>query len=286
MLFSARIVVTFLMRLLVLARRRYIIKLTIGFLLVWIGCAAMVYYIELGHNPKMRSLSESIYYMMVTMMTSNDSNFMPVTSAGRWAMSLAMIFSKVLTAMLVAVVAALLVERNMKAEMGLKMHKLENHIVIVGWNLKGASIIRTIREEEEHKETPIVIMADLDQTPSQDPNVFFTRSHYPMRSVAIERASLAKAATCVVLASYSEKVHADALTSVNCMVVRRMNPRVRLVAALLDPNQRIYLTAAGADEIVGIGEVGGFLLAEATIGNEEARKLLAFVTRKPARESA
>ena len=35
--------------------------------------------------------------------------------------------------------------------------------------------------------------------------------------------------------------------------------------------------AAGANEVVGIGEVGGFLLAEATIGNAEAKKLLAFV---------
>jgi hypothetical protein len=34
---------------------------------------------------------------------------------------------------------------------------------------------------------------------------------------------------------------------------------------------------AGADDIVGIGEVGGFLIAEATIGRQQARDLLTYV---------
>ena len=61
------------------------------------------------------------------------------------------------------------------------------------------------------------------------------------------------------------------------------SPRVRkiadsikvLVAELLDPGKRHFLEAAGVDQVVGIGEVGGFLLAEALIGHDQARALLA-----------
>jgi hypothetical protein len=105
----------------------------------------------------------------------------------------------------------------------------------------------------------------------------FTRSPYPVRGESIERACLQAAATVVVLANYNEKHNADALTAVNCMLARSVNPKGRIIAELLDPAQRLYLEAAGANEVVGIGEVGGFLLAEATIGNAEAKKLLAFV---------
>ena len=58
------------------------------------------------------------------------------------------------------------------------------------------------------------------------------------------------------------------------MMARSVNPRAHIIAELLDPGQRVYLEAAGANSIVGIGEVGGLLLAEAAVGKKEARELL------------
>ena len=52
----------------------------------------------------------------------------------------------------------------------------------------------------------------------------------------------------VVLANYNEKHHADALTAVNCMLARNLNPQARIIAELLDPGQRLYLETAGANE--------------------------------------
>jgi voltage-gated potassium channel len=130
-------------------------------------------------------------------------------------------------------------------------------------------------------------MADLEHKPVDDPLVFFTRASYPIRGEAIDRACMPAASTIVVLANYAEKQNADALTAINCMVARQANRDARLIVELLDPGQRIYMETAGADQVVGIGEVGGFLLAEATIGNEKARELLNYVaesSRKPAED--
>ncbi len=189
----------------------------------------------------------------------------------RFIVELTVLFILVWTA------CAVLIERKVKEEMGLKMHKLSQHIVLIGWNLKGQQIIRTLRSNPMLADTPTVVVADLEHKPVDDPLVLFTRAPYPVRGDAIERCCLAQAATVVVLANYNEKHHADALTAVNCMLARNLNPQARIIAELLDPGQRLYLETAGANEVVGIGEVGGFLLTEATIGNDVARKLLGFV---------
>jgi voltage-gated potassium channel len=272
--------ITLFMRLMAVARYRFIVELTGIFLVVWVGCALAVHAFEAGLNPKVTSVGHSIYAMLVTMTTSGDSAVVPRTVGGQWVLGFALIVSKLLTALLCALAAAVLIERKVKEEMGLTMHAVSDHIVIVGWNLKGPQIIQTLRQEPSLAHTPIVVMADLDHKPSDDLGVSFSRSPYPIRGESLERASLKTAATVVVLANYAEKQHADALSAVNCMVVRRANPNARIIVELLDPGQRSFLESAGADLVVGIGEVGGFLLAEATIGNEQAKQLLDFVANK------
>ena len=69
-------------------------------------------------------------------------------------------------------------------------------------------------------------------------------------------------------------------------MARTANPGARIVAELLDPSQRLYLEAAGADAIISIGDIGGFLLAEAAIGNRQAQQLLDSVARRPVIEDA
>lgn len=261
-------------RLMAVARYRFIVELTGLFMLMWVLGAALVYFFEYGHSSRVHSFGEAFYGILVTMTTSGDSAVQPVTTPGRVVVGIALILSKLLTALLCALAAAVLIERKVKEDMGLKMHKLSQHVVIVGWNLKGPQIIRTLRHDPTFRHAPILIMADLDHKPVDDPLVFFTRASYPIRGEAVDRACLNEAATVVVLANYNEKQNADALTAINCMVARQANRDARVIAELLDPSQRVYLEAAGADMVIGIGEVGGFLLAEATIGNEEARQLL------------
>ncbi len=271
-------------RLMAVARYRFIVELTALFIVFWIGCAVLIYAFETPHNARIHSLGDAIYGLLVTMTTSGDSAIQPHSQGGRVVMGVALIMSKLLTALLCALAAAVLIERKVKEEVGLKMHKLNHHVVIVGWNLKGPQIIATLRNDVQYEHAPILVMADLEHKPVDDPLVYFTRSSYPIRGEAIERSCMPQASTIVVLANYAEKQNADALTAINCMVARQANKNARVIVELLDPGQRIYMETAGADQVVGIGEVGGFLLAEATIGNEKARELLAYMaesSRKP-----
>lgn len=266
-------------RLMAVARVRFLIQLSILFVGVWLGCALLIWWLEGGVNPRVTDLPRTIYILLVTMTTSGDSAAPPVSVGGRWVMGFALMASKLLTALLCALAAAVMIDRKVREEMGLISHDLSNHVVILGWNLKGPHIVHTLRGASETADVPIVVLAHVDNKPVDDPLVYFTRCTNPVRGDAIHRACLDRAATIVVLADYAERSHADALTAVNCMVARKAAPKARLIAELLDPTQRVYLDNAGADQVVGIGEVGGFLLAEAVIGTEDAQNLLTVVAQ-------
>lgn len=259
------------------ARHRLIAELLSAFVIVWIGSAVALWALEGGANAKVRGLGDAVYALLVTMTTSGDSAVQPRTEGGQLVMGLAVLLSKLLTTLLCALAAAVLIERKVREDMGMKMHRLDRHILILGWNLKGPQIIHTLRSTPATAHRPVLIAADLEQKPVDDPAVVFSRVQLPLQDEAYARICLARAERVLVLANYSERQHADTLSAVTCLLVRRLNPQATLVAELLDPGKRHFLEAAGVDQVVGIGEIGGFLLGEALVGNEEARVLLASV---------
>jgi len=266
-------------RLMAVARLRFLIELCGVFLAVWLGCAALIWWAESGTGGRLHTLGDAVYALLVTMTTSGDSAVQPQSLAGRLVMGFALLASKLLTALLCALAAAVLIEHKVKEDLGLKMHHLSGHIVILGWNLKGPQIVAALRSDPQTADTPVVIVADLDHKPLEDAALHFVKSAFPVRGDAPARACLGQARQVLVLAHYGEKQHADALSAVNCLVARQANPQARLVVELLDPAQRGYLEAAGADVVISLGDVGGTLLAEAAMGQTEAGELLARVGR-------
>lgn len=110
-------IVSLFMRLMAVARYRFIIELTVIFVIVWCGCALLVYGFEVGMNPRMRDPTTAVYSLLVTMTTSGDSAVVPQTTGGRIVMGFALILSKLLTALLCALAAAVLIERKVKEDL-------------------------------------------------------------------------------------------------------------------------------------------------------------------------
>lgn len=268
------------LRLMAVARYRFIAELVMWFLGVWWCCAVAIFLLEAGHNPRIHSLGDAVYALLVTMTTSGDSAVAPLSAAGRWVMAVAVLASKLLTALLCALAAAVLIERKVREDMGLKMFDFNDHVVLIGWNLKGPHILAALRQDPVMGHKHVVIMSDGEARPSDDPLAHWSRSSLPIRGECLERANLAKASSIVVLANYAEKHNADALSAINCLMARQLNPSAPITVELLDPSQRPYLEAAGATDIVAVGEVGGFLLAEAAVGGVQTREFLVGLKRR------
>src|SRR4051812_6508257 len=109
---KANKIITLFIRLMAIARYRLIIELSLIFITVWCGCALLIYFMEHGINPRIRNPLESIYFLLVSMMTSGDAAVAPQTSSGRIVMSFVVILSKLLTALLCALAAAVVIERK------------------------------------------------------------------------------------------------------------------------------------------------------------------------------
>lgn len=262
------------LRLMAVARYRFIVELVMWFVIVWVGCAVGVYLLERGLNPRLQTPGDALYALLVTMTTSGDSAVAPQSSGGRWIMAVAVLASKLLTALLCALAAAVLIERRVREDMGLKMFDFTDHIVIIGWNLKGPHILKALRQDPALGHRHVVVISDGDVRPSDDPLTHWSRSPLPIRGESVMRARIGQAGRIVVLANYAEKLNADALSAVNVLMARQHNPRAPITVELLDPAQRPYLEAAGATDIVAVGEVGGFLLAESALGSAHTRGFL------------
>lgn len=256
------------------ARNRFIAELVLWFVGVWWLGALLIAWAEIGHSTRIQNLQDAFYGVLVTMTTSGDSAVAPVTAAGRWIMAAAVLASKLLTALLCALAAAVLIERKVREDLGLKMFEYKDHVIVIGWNLKGPHLLRTLQQDPVLGRRQVVVMSEGDSRPWNDPMVHWTRSSLPVRGDALDRAGLPRAARIIILANYAEKTHADTISAVSCLMARRNNPNAPIVVELLDPAQGPVLQAAGATDIVGIGEVGGYLLAEAAVGDEAARTFI------------
>ncbi len=82
----------------------------------------------------------------------------------------------------------------------------------------------------------------------------------------IKKVSIEKAETILLLAHYTIKERSDAITAMNGLLARNINPKARIAAELLAPTSREYLEIAGANFIIGVSEIGGILIADACVG--------------------
>ncbi|HEY7773592.1 MAG TPA: NAD-binding protein [Marinagarivorans sp.] len=221
---------------------------------------------ELDTNPAFTHLGDVAYYVISTMSTVGFGDKTTITSGGRIITVMMILMSLGLIALFSALMAALFIETKLREEMGMNPIKTKNHILIVGWNMKGRKIIERLHSDPHHKGTEVVIIANLESKPVDDDAVFFVRYKSLLDSHMLHKASAEHAQKIIILADYEQKFGADAFTTTHCMLARRINPKAQIVVEMLNIHAREYFEIAGADDIIGVGELGGLMITEACFG--------------------
>ena len=222
---------------------------------------------ELHSNPAFQHIGDVIYYVISTMSTVGFGDKTSITTGGRIITVIMILMSLGLIALFSALMAALFIETKLREEMGMNPIKTKNHILIIGWNMKGRKIIERLHSDPLHKGTEVVIIANLDNKPIEDDAVFFVRYKNLLDTQMLLRASADTAQKIIILADYEQKLGADAYTTTHCMLARKVNPAAQLVVEMLNIHAREYFEIAGADDIIGVGELGGLMITEACLGN-------------------
>ena len=232
------------------------------------GCIGIASF-ELHYNPAFNHMGDVAYYVITTMSTVGFGDKTTITTGGRIITVMTIIMSLGLIALFSALMAALFIETKLREEMGMNPINTKNHILIIGWNMKGNNIITRLHNDLAFKNVEIVILANLDNKPVDDDAVFFVRYKNLLDTKALRKASAEHAQKIIILANYDLKFGADAFTTTHCMLARKLNATAQLVVEMLNINAREYFEIAGANSIIGVGELGGLMITEACLGNTD-----------------
>lgn len=210
------------------------------------------------------SFASGIWWSIVTLTTVGYGDISPVTPAGRVLAGIIMFFGIGLLGMLSAGLAAVFISRKSRENRGMRPSTVENHIILCEWNHRAKAILKELRADPHVADAPVVLVADLEEKPVEDPNLIFIRG--VVNEDTLEKANLKKARTIIVLGDDSVEATArDAKVVLTTLTVESMHPDVYSVVELVDKSHEQYCLRANADEIIIGSELSTHLIASAAL---------------------
>lgn len=137
------------------------------------------------------SLGDAFWWSIVTLATVGYGDISPVTLGGRIIAIVIMFFGIGILATFSATIASVLVDKKIRGELGMSSYNFEEHMILCEWNHRARVILDEIRAEPQTRETPIILIANIERKPINDENLFFIRG--TVCDETLNRANLAKA---------------------------------------------------------------------------------------------
>jgi len=164
--------------------------------------------------------------------------------------------------------AEVLVNLALKGGVFVKKVNFEKHIVICGWNFQGQKILESLLSSDDYKETPIVILADMEKIPYDSDEVDFIPG-CPWKKENLIRAGIPKADTAIILTDIrGEKTsNPDADALMVALAIENLNRKVHTCVQLLFSENIIHLENAKVDEIICLDQVGGNLIVSSALNH-------------------
>ena len=148
-----------------------------------------------------------------------------------------------------------------------------DHIILMGWHEGGERILRDLLYRIGRR-LPVVLINDL--TPEQFEAIKDKFSGYELyyvrgdfcRAEILHKANLRQARKVVILADRLQDLpreQRDQRTLLAALAVKSLNPKIKVCAELLNPDNRPHLERARVEDIIVRGEYDSALIASATI---------------------
>jgi voltage-gated potassium channel len=252
-------------------RRSFVLKLGIVLLVVFIGAAIAVYFVERSSGGSIKNLGEAFWWLIVTVATVGYGDFTPVTTTGRIIASVVIVIGVSLIPFVAAQGASYLVTRRLREEKGLEKISNKGHTVICGWNEHVETILEGIIARQEHPEvilvnslTPEKINQVLLKYKSIKPR--FVHGDFTSEAI-LDLANVRQAATVIILSDTAQGdiATADERAVLGTLAVKTMNPRARVCVEVTEPKAAPHVRRAGASEVIVHGEYDPFLITSAAM---------------------
>jgi voltage-gated potassium channel len=231
---------------------------------------------EAGHVPPdtkhpenyVTTFGRAIYFMFVSGTTAGYGDMTAKTPLGR-ALAISIILcGMVLTSLLTATIASWFVERRIMEGRGMEKIPWNGHIVLCGWNDQAKDVLTGIYRDTKDEEIVLINNLPEDQISEilyqyKRQGLRFVRGDFVHENV-LQRASVAKARAVVILADDQAEqgyTGADQRTALCALVVKSMNPAIKVTAELVEEDNASHLQRAQVDHIILLGEHIDLLLS-------------------------
>ncbi len=257
----------------VLKREKFFYILGITFV-VLLGGAISFYFLERGTNKTVESIGSAIYWAFISMTTTGYGDVSPATAGGRVVAVIVVVSGLLLLSLVTATIASVFVEKKIREGKGLEPVKLEDHIVLCGWNSNAEDVIAELLRSLPEEKIRLVLVNELAEDKIEALKYKYRRHGFKFlrgdfaHEEVLERVNITKARSAIILADTSGQLSlekADEHTILGTLAVKSLAPEVKTCAELLNPENRQHLRRANVDEIVVRGEHVGNLLANATV---------------------
>ncbi len=220
------------------------------------------------------TFGDALWWSMVTLTTVGYGDLTPKTLPGRSIAVLIMILGIGLltTASITisATVASILINRKIKEEQGMNSYQFENHIIFCEWNARARSILLQFRSNISTRNTPIVLIAEMERRPIEDKNLFFIKG--AVNDETLQRANIDRASTVIILGDDRLEGGArDAKVVLSTLTVESLNPSVYTIVELLDERYLQHCQRANADEIIVSSELSAMLISQSALNHGISR---------------
>jgi voltage-gated potassium channel len=222
-------------------------------------------------TSRLDHLGQGLWWAVVTITTVGYGDITPKTLGGR-LVGMALMVGGVLTLSLVtATVASIFVERKFRRERGLETIKQINHVLLLGWHYDGEALLTQLLRRLPPT-TKVVLVNELPpekmdslrlKFPTNEP--LFVRGDHSREEVLL-KANVRRAFKAMILAGRHEgetAAQVDQRTLLTALTLKSLNPKIKLIAELLRPENQPYLERAGVEQILIRGQYDSSLLAGA-----------------------
>jgi len=205
------------------------------------------------------TLTDSIWWAMVTMTTVGYGDYYPQTFIGRFFIAYpCFILGIGLIGYLLGSLAEALIDFSARKRKGLAPCKMKNHIIICHCpsESKVLQIVQEIRATERHRETPIVLLCDsIDEIPHslRKEGIEFVKGD-PTDDLSLERANIRLAHGAFVLAKDPGSPSSDACTyaigSIIEHIEQETGSNINTVAELVNERSLRMISHSSIDSAV------------------------------------
>ncbi|CAM3906366.1 potassium channel family protein [Mesobacillus thioparans] len=216
--------------------------LVIAALMIFLFGSA-IHFIEPKNFP---TVFDGVWWAIITASTVGYGDYYPVSTAGRLtAMFLLLVGTGFLSSYFIHLSAATVTKQNAYTE-GRVGFKGSGHIIIIGWNERSRTIIRSLIKSES-----VVLVDDtLGSNPIREGNVHFIRGR-ANKDETLLNARISTARKVIITSDQNlDELQADMNTILTLLAIKGLNPDIRCIAEIQTSEQINNARRAGADELI------------------------------------